>query len=100
MRKLLFVPVAIFGLAACNGGGYGGPPATGYYTGPSGYSSPYAPYYSPTPERRYAHSYGYGYRGGRSGQCTFQTRRGPVPGYVPEGKNRCCIQTREGQSCQ
>ncbi len=34
------------------------------------------------------------------GQCRFTTRRGSVPGYVPEGKDRCCIETRQGVSCQ
>ncbi|HKU94359.1 MAG TPA: hypothetical protein VJR58_03735 [Vineibacter sp.] len=34
------------------------------------------------------------------GQCRFATRRGAVTGYVPEGKDRCCIETRQGVSCQ
>jgi len=34
------------------------------------------------------------------GQCRFTTRRGSVTGYVPEGKDRCCIETRQGVSCQ
>ena len=37
---------------------------------------------------------------GSTGSCTFQTARGPVAGYKPEGKDRCCIQTRRGPSCQ
>lgn len=32
--------------------------------------------------------------------CTFNTRRGPVRGYKPEGKDRCCIETSRGVSCQ
>jgi hypothetical protein len=108
MRKLLLFPVAILGLAACNGGYADGPPARGYYTGPSGYYGGSSGYYGgrsayyPPPRysggSRYADAYGYA--GGRSGQCTFRTRRGPVPGYIPPGKDRCCIQTPEGQSCQ
>jgi len=35
-----------------------------------------------------------------AGACTFQTRRGPVTGYRPAGKDRCCIETRSGPSCQ
>ena len=33
-------------------------------------------------------------------QCRFSTGRGSVRGYVPEGKDRCCIETRQGVSCQ
>ena len=33
-------------------------------------------------------------------QCTFQTRRGPVAGYKRSGKDRCCVDTRNGPSCQ
>ena len=33
-------------------------------------------------------------------QCTFQTRRGSVAGYKPSGKDRCCVDTRDGPSCQ
>ncbi|HJQ58078.1 MAG TPA: hypothetical protein VJ890_14305 [Vineibacter sp.] len=37
---------------------------------------------------------------GSSGSCTFQSSNGPVAGYKPEGKDRCCIETRRGPSCQ
>lgn len=32
--------------------------------------------------------------------CIFQTRHGPVAGYKRSGKDRCCVNTREGPSCQ
>ncbi len=44
--------------------------------------------------------YGYGPSVGANASCTFQTARGPVAGYVPAGKDRCCIQTSRGPSCQ
>ncbi|TXL70598.1 hypothetical protein FHP25_33645 [Vineibacter terrae] len=34
------------------------------------------------------------------GSCRFQTRRGVITGYKPVGKDRCCIETRNGPSCQ
>jgi hypothetical protein len=47
-------------------------------------------------EGRFRHAPSYGV----AGRCTFQTRRGPVAGYRPEGKDRCCVETRHGPSCQ
>jgi hypothetical protein len=35
-----------------------------------------------------------------AGACTFYSRRGPRPGYRPVGKDRCCIETSRGPSCQ
>ncbi|HEX2890443.1 hypothetical protein [Vineibacter terrae] len=35
-----------------------------------------------------------------AGTCTFRTRHGAVTGYKPRGKDRCCIETRNGPSCQ
>ena len=35
-----------------------------------------------------------------SDQCTFQTRHGSMTGYRPSGKDRCCVDTRDGPSCQ
>jgi hypothetical protein len=35
-----------------------------------------------------------------AGSCTFYSRRGPMPGYRPVGKDRCCIETSRGPSCQ
>ncbi|HJQ58640.1 MAG TPA: hypothetical protein VJ890_17150 [Vineibacter sp.] len=48
---------------------------------------------------------GYGYQSppvtyGAGATCTYQTSRGPVAGYKPAGKDRCCIQTSYGPSCQ
>ncbi|MCW5744927.1 MAG: hypothetical protein KIT36_01830 [Alphaproteobacteria bacterium] len=84
MRRIL-LPLILLGVVGCvpDSGYYDGPPPRGgYYGSPSGYYPP--------PSRSYD----------SAGQCTFQTRRGPVPGYVPAGKDRCCIETRYGPSCQ
>jgi hypothetical protein len=35
-----------------------------------------------------------------TGSCTFHTQRGSVTGYKPRGKDRCCVETRNGPSCQ
>lgn len=68
------------GLAGCvqDRGYYDGGSRGGYYDPPRSY-----------PQSRY-----------NDDQCAFRTRRGTVAGYKPEGKNRCCINTREGESCQ
>ena len=60
---------------------------------------PYSESYEPQQQRRdgYARSSS-PYDAGD--QCTFQTRRGPVAGYKPSGKDRCCVDTRSGPSCQ
>lgn len=66
------------GLAGCVQDG-------GYYDGPrGGYDTPRS-----YPQSRW-----------NDDQCPFRTRRGTIAGYKPEGKNRCCINTREGESCQ
>jgi hypothetical protein len=99
MRRALLLPL-LLGVAGCvpDGGYYDAPPRGGYY------GAPYGGGYSSAP-------YGGGYYGGSSrpyyprsshdgGQCTFQTRRGALPGYRPPGKDRCCIDTPNGRSCQ
>ncbi|HJQ60975.1 MAG TPA: hypothetical protein VJ890_28985 [Vineibacter sp.] len=53
------------------------------------YGSP-QPYYRQQPRTTYE----------PAGRCVFQTSRGPVYGYRPEGKDRCCIETSRGPSCQ
>jgi len=50
------------------------------------------------PQRRYDYGRAPTYQ--PTDSCTFQTRRGPVVGYRPAGKDRCCIETRGGPSCQ
>jgi hypothetical protein len=85
MRRALLLPLLIVGAAGCvsdDSRYYDSRPRSGYYSG-----SPYGGGYYP--QSRYADN-----------QCTFQTRRGPVLGYRPPGKDRCCVQTREGPSCQ
>ena len=91
MRKLLVLPLLGLGLVGClsDGGYYDNPPQRGYYGGSPGYSGS-------SPGGYYPQSSGYD----DGGQCTFQTRRGPVVGYKPSGKNRCCVDTRNGPSCQ
>lgn len=51
------------------------------------------------PQRGYG-GYGREPTYGSAGSCSFQTPRGPVAGYKPEGKDRCCVETRNGPSCQ
>ncbi|HEX2889386.1 hypothetical protein [Vineibacter terrae] len=82
--RWVILPLLAVGMAGCvqDQGYYGGPPP------------PRGGYYDPPP-RYYG---GGGYGGGD--RCAFQTRRGTVTGYIPSGKNRCCINTREGESCQ
>ena len=91
MRKLLVLPLLGLGLVGClsDGGYYDNPQPRGYYGGSPGY-------YGSSPGGYYPQSSGYD----DGGQCTFQTRRGPVMGYKPPGKNRCCVETRYGTSCQ
>ncbi|MBL8675018.1 MAG: hypothetical protein IPK81_10340 [Rhodospirillales bacterium] len=36
---------------------------------------------------------------GSDGSCSYPTPRGYVTGYRPEGKDRCCVETRYGPSC-
>ena len=50
------------------------------------------------PQRRYDYSRAPSYE--PTSSCTFQTRRGPVTGYRPAGKDRCCVETTSGPSCQ
>lgn len=97
MLRLVAVPFVALGIAGCmpDGGYYdGAPPRAGYYGSPGGsYGAPGS----------YGSSSGYYPRSSRwddGNQCTFRTRRGSVAGYVPQGKNRCCIDTRSGPSCQ
>ena len=84
MRKLL-LPLLILGVIGCQ---------------------PYSESYAPQQTRDgYARSSSDGYtrsssRYASDDQCTFQTRRGPVAGYKPSGKDRCCVDTRDGPSCQ
>jgi hypothetical protein len=90
MRRAI-LPVLVLGIVGCvSEGGYydGPPPSSGYYGRSSGYYGPSRGYY---PQSRWD---------GGGNQCTFQTRRGPIAGYQPPGKNRCCIETRYGPSCQ
>ncbi|HKU99529.1 MAG TPA: hypothetical protein VJR58_29825 [Vineibacter sp.] len=63
----------------------------GYYDGPRG------GYYDPPPRSSYPQSR---WDSGGGDQCPFRTRRGTVTGYKPQGKDRCCVMTREGESCQ
>jgi hypothetical protein len=86
MRKFLVLPLLGLGLVGCMSDG-------GYYDNPP----PRSGYYGSSPGGYYPQSSGWGDDGG---QCTFQTRRGPVAGYKPSGKNRCCVETRYGPSCQ
>jgi hypothetical protein len=58
-----------------------GPPPRGYY-----------------PAERYRDRRSTTYR--PEGSCRFQTRHGPVAGYKPVGKDRCCVETTNGPSCQ
>jgi hypothetical protein len=96
MRKFALLPLLAVGIAGCvpDGGYYESPPPRGgYYGTPSGY-------YPPPSRGYYGSPSGYSPAYDDGGQCTFQTRRGPVVGYKPAGKNRCCIDTRDGPSCQ
>ena len=91
MRKLVILPLLVVGIVGCvSDGGYydNPPPRSGYYGSPG--------YYGSSPGGYYPQSSGWD----DGGQCTFQTRRGPVVGYKPQGKNRCCVDTRNGPSCQ
>ena len=36
---------------------------------------------------------------GSEGFCSYPTPNGPVRGYKPQGKDRCCVETRHGPSC-
>ena len=99
MRKTLILPLLALGMAGCvsDGGYYDNPPSRGYYDNPPPrgyYGSP--GYYGSSSGGYYPQSSGWD----DGGQCTFQTRRGPVMGYKPQGKNRCCVDTRNGPSCQ
>jgi hypothetical protein len=82
--RWVILPLLVVGVAGCvqDQGYYDGPPSRG------GYYDPPPRYY---PQSRWD---------GGGDRCTFQTRRGPIAGYIPSGKNRCCIDTRDGQSCQ
>ncbi|MCW5745811.1 MAG: hypothetical protein KIT36_06390 [Alphaproteobacteria bacterium] len=45
-----------------------------------------------------------GYRGqpytyNSEGWCAYPTPNGPIRGYKPQGKDRCCVETRHGPSC-
>ncbi|HJQ57984.1 MAG TPA: hypothetical protein VJ890_13830 [Vineibacter sp.] len=104
MRKIALLPLLALGVAACvpDGGYYDSPPRSSYYGGsPSGYygGSP-SGYYPRSSPGYYGSPSGYSPAYDDGGQCTFQTRRGPVIGYQPAGKNRCCIDTSRGPSCQ
>lgn len=76
MRKLL-LPLLCLGIAGCQ---------------------PYAESYSPQQTRDGYYRSSTPYES--ADRCTFQTRRGPVTGYRPAGKDRCCVDTRDGPSCQ
>ncbi|MCW5745832.1 MAG: hypothetical protein KIT36_06500 [Alphaproteobacteria bacterium] len=39
------------------------------------------------------------YTYGSEGYCAYPTPRGPIRGYKPQGKDRCCVETRWGPSC-
>jgi hypothetical protein len=39
------------------------------------------------------------YTYGSEGMCAYPTPRGPIMGYKPQGKDRCCVETRNGPSC-
>lgn len=81
MRKLL-LPLLFLGIVGCQ------PNSESYYPQQPRDGYPSSSRYDSSPR----------YDSGN--QCTFQTRRGSVAGYRPSGKDRCCIDTREGQSCQ
>jgi hypothetical protein len=82
MRKLL-LPLLFLGIVGCQ-------PISESY-------NPYQPRdeYYPSSSRFDPSS-----RYDSSDQCTFQTNRGSMTGYRPSGKNRCCVDTRDGPSCQ
>jgi hypothetical protein len=50
-------------------------------------------YYDPPRYRGRPYTYG------SEGFCPYPTPNGPITGYKPEGKDRCCIETRHGPSC-
>jgi hypothetical protein len=37
---------------------------------------------------------------GSEGFCEYPTPNGPITGYKPQGKDRCCVETRYGPSCR
>jgi hypothetical protein len=51
-------------------------------------------YYDP-PRGYHGRPYTYGVEG----MCSYPTPRGPIMGYKPQGKDRCCVETRYGPSC-
>lgn len=50
-------------------------------------------YYDPPQYRGRPYTYG------SEGYCSYPTPRGPIQGYKPQGKDRCCVETRYGPSC-
>jgi hypothetical protein len=39
------------------------------------------------------------YTYGSEGFCPYPTSRGTITGYKPQGKDRCCVETRNGPHC-